>query len=146
MMLQIVYPNHSSGMAKHIFEHKVNSRGKIMFFFPLVNTRLILIHFLLCSTSISSVYPVISILFSYRTVHPFYRPINPKLFRYSVFMYKSTERFSGNSIVVVSWQSFYAYIMILFHVVVRLGDTEVAHESFGMNIRVGGVAVYFLFF
>jgi len=30
-------------------------------------------------------------------------------------------------------------------VIVRLGDTEVAHESFGMNIRVGGVAVYFYF-
>lgn len=31
-MLQIAYPNHSSGREKHIFEHKVNSSGKIMFF------------------------------------------------------------------------------------------------------------------
>lgn len=146
-MLQIAYPNHSSGREKHIFEHKVNSSGKIMFFREYMFDSYSFFFFFcaqlpfpLCTQK------VISILFSYRTVCPLYHPINPKLFRQSVFMYKSTERFSGNSIVVVSWQSFYAYIMILFHVVVRLGDTEVAHESFGMNIRVGGVTVYFLFF
>jgi len=30
-------------------------------------------------------------------------------------------------------------------VVVRLGETEVAHESFRMKIRAGGVAVFFYF-
>lgn len=38
-MLQIVYPNHSSGRAKHIFEHKVNiASGKNNVLFSLTNT------------------------------------------------------------------------------------------------------------